>query len=357
MRNILFVIVLMLFATGCGRTADSDSSLGTTSGDLEFVTVQKSHFVSSNYSDTGHYQMVVKTLNKPDIYAIDDALEKAEYYALIENGKHKEESKITIQKSNNEVESKVMLLLDLSGSIIDGGCQESTSTCYQLIQSATDFVTNIINSGRFEIAIYYFNAKKEIIPLSSQTEFPTGNITVLKAAIEQLKDQAFVDRYLKGYDNSTNLYGAVVQSGDKVCSWIDCEDQNSFEIGSVVIFTDGRDLAELVSKEEMLKSLKSQLQYYTIGIGDADNKTLIQISGEAHHFEADQDNIQSAFTQAYNDILYNSSFYRIGYCPSTLDGTVRIKVLFDDTEHRIRAYTDEDKINLSDHPDFRCDIN
>ncbi len=357
MIKTAFLLLLLLIAAGCGRTAGSGNTLQTkSSGNLAFVTVRKSHFVASDYSQGGHYQMVVKTRNKPEIYAQNDALENAKYYTLLENGKHKEESRVSVQKSNNEVDSKVMLLLDLSGSIIEGGCNTPGSTCYQLIESANDFISNIIQGGRYEIAIYYFNAKKEIMPLSAQSEFPTANVTILKNAIGQLKDDNFIERYLKGYDNSTNLYGAVKQSGEKVCAWIGCEDKNSFEMGSVVIFTDGRDLADLVSKRDMLKSLKPDIQYYTIGIGNADNKTLIEISGKAHHFEASEENIQSAFTEAYNDLLYNSSFYKLNYCPSTREGTLRVKLFFNDTEHHIRAYTDEDKITIDPQNDIRCDI-
>jgi hypothetical protein len=127
-------------------------------------------------------------------------------------------------------------------------------------------------------------------------------------------------------------------------------------MGSVVIFTDGRDTAGLVSKRDMIKSLKPDIQYYTIGIGDADNRTLIEISGKAHHFAASKENIKSAFTDAYNDLLYNSSFYKINYCPSTREGTVRIKLFFNDPEHHIRAYTDEDKISIDPNTDTRCDI-
>lgn len=348
---------MIVVMAGCGRTSGNTTHLDTKAdGDLEFSTVQKSIFIPGHTNTSGHYRMVVKTLHKPEIYAQDDALAKAEYYQLIENGKHKEESRVAVEKSNNEVESKVMLLLDLSGSIIEGGCNQSGTTCNQLIRSANDFVSKIIQNGQFEIAIYYFNAKREIMPLSRQVEYPSANVTILQDAINQLRDNSFIEQYLKGYDNSTNLYGAVKQSGEKVCSWIDCDTSENFEIGSVVVFTDGRDLAEIVSKEDMLKSLQKNLQYYTIGIGDADNKTLIQISGEAHHFEATQDNIEDAFTQAYNDILYNSSFYRIRYCPSTLEGKVRIRVKFEDSENHIRAYTEEEQINLSEHPDLRCDL-
>jgi hypothetical protein len=263
---------------------------------------------------------------------------------------------ISVQKSNNEVDNKILLLLDLSGSIIDGGCNTPGSTCSQLIDSAEDFITNVVNGGRFEVAIYYFNARKEIMPLSTQVEFPTGNITILKNAIEQLKDENFVSTYLKGYDYSTNLYGAVVKASEKICSWIDCNNNQNFETGSVVIFTDGRDEANLVSKSKMLKSLRKSIQYYTIGIGNADNKTLIDISGRAHHFESSENDIQSAFIEAYNDILYNSSFYKIDYCPSTQEGTLRIKILFEDRENGIRAYTQEEKIRLENDGDLRCDL-
>ena len=352
---VLFSILLIL--SGCGRTADDNSGLSVkSSGNLKFVTVQKSRFIPSGYTNGGHYQTVVRTVNKPEIYAQNDALEKAENYTLFENGKRKDESKITVQKSNNEVDNKILLLLDLSGSIIDGGCNTPGSTCSQLIESSEEFLANVVNGGRFEVAIYYFNARRDIMPLSSQVEFPTGNLTILKNAIEQLKDDSFISNYLKGYDYSTNLYGAVIKAGEKICSWIDCSSDQNFETGSVVLFTDGRDEANIYTKKEMLKSLRENIQYYTIGIGNADNRTLIDISGKAHHFEASADDVQSAFIQAYNDILYNSSFYRIDYCPSTQEGKLRIKILFEDREHSIRAYTQEEKITLENDGDLRCDL-
>ncbi len=356
MYRLIILLLALFIASGCGRTGDLNQNLETKShAKMRFVTVEKSRFVHGDDPFSGHYQTIVKTLDKPEIYAHDDKLAQDRYYTLFENGRHKDESVVTVEKSNNEVENNVLLLLDLSGSIIDTGCKDETTPCGQLLKASDAFIDNIINHGKFKIAIYYFNSKKNIIPLNTQTEFPTGNATILKNAIAQLKDETFIERYLKGYDNSTNLYGAVKQSGEKMCSWINCDDTQSFEIGSIVIFTDGRDLANLVSKKTMLKSLKKNLQYYTIGIGNADNKTLIEISGKAHHFEASQDNIESAFEATYNYILFNSSFYRINYCPSTLEGKVRIKIRFYDPDNGIKADTQEETLHL-DLADIRCDI-
>ena len=362
MYKLISICASLLLISGCGRVSGGEDNLGTTGrksgSNLQFITIKKSHFVSTNNNNSGYYQSIVKTINKPDIYASDDQLENNQNYSLIENSKHKEESKISILKSNNNVNSKILLLLDLSGSIIDEGCEVEGSTCKQLIASTNTFIDDIVGdqNSNFQMAIYYFNAKKEIMPLSTQTEFPIANTTLLKNSIKQLNNPQFIENNLKGYDNSTNLYGAVKQSGEKVCNWIDCSNQNNFEMGSVVLFTDGRDLADIVSKKNMLKSIKDNIAYYTIGIGDADNKTLTEISGKAHHFEASQNNIQSAFTSAYNNILYNSSFYQINYCPSTQEGNVRIKILFNDKTNHIKAYTQEDKISLNGKIDLRCDL-
>ena len=357
MFKTLFFTLLLLVIIGCGRTANNNSETSIkSSGKLEFITVEKSHYVAGDIPGDGHYQTVVRTVNKPVFYTKDEAdeLKKAQNYTLFENNKHKEESIVGIEKTNNEVESDVMLLLDLSGSIIDEGCSDKDSTCNQLIRAARTFV-NDITKENFKISIYYFNAKKDIMPLSRQTEYPTSNIAILNQAINKLKDTSFVEQYLKGYDNSTNLYGAIKQSSEYVCNWVSCENSDSFKLGSIVIFTDGRDLANLVSKKDMLRSLKKNILYYTIGIGNADNKTLIEISGQERHVEASQDNIESAFNQTYENIRHNSNFYIIKYCPSTREGTVRIKILFNDKKNKIRAYTQEDKITIQDS-DFRCDV-
>ncbi len=362
MYKLISILTSILLISGCGRVAGENNNISAsgkrTSGHLQFITVKKSHFVSTNDNDSGYYQSILKTLNKPDIYASDDQLEKNSNYILLENNKHKEESKISILKSNNNVNSKILLLLDLSGSIIDEGCDVPGSTCKQLIASTNQFIDDIVGdqNSNFQMAIYYFNAKKEIMPLSIQTEFPIANTTLLKNSIKQLSNPQFIENNLKGYDNSTNLYGAVKQSGEKICDWIDCGNQSNFEMGSIVIFTDGRDLADIVSKKDMLKSLKSDIEYYTIGIGNADNKTLTEISGKTHHFEASEKNIQSAFTNAYNNILYNSSFYQVNYCPSTKEGNIKIKIVFDDKTNHIKAYTQEDKISLNGKIDLRCDL-
>ncbi len=361
MLKTLFFILLIFGIGGCGRTAGVDSGVSTKSnGKLQFVTVEKSHFVAGNYPGSGHYMTIVKTLNKPEIYAQHDLLEecadtdngKTHNYMLLENNKHKEESTVCVKKSNNEVESDIMLLLDLSGSIV-----EQKKSLEDLIKASLTFIDQILKNGNFKIAVYYFNAKREITPLNRQTEYPTSNLEILHEAINQLRDQTFIQQYLWGYTNSTNLYGAVKESSEKVCTWVECDakdNHNDFKMGSIVIFTDGRDLADIVSKKEMLKSLKETLQYYTIGIGDADKETLKEISGKSRFFEEEED-IESAFRKAYNYILYNSSFYRIKYCPSTREGTIRIKILFHDQEHNIKAYTEEEKITI-ENSDLRCDI-
>jgi hypothetical protein len=224
------------------------------------------------------------------------------------------------------------------------------------VEESNKFIDNIIGKGSFEIAIYYFNSKKEIMPLSRNTEFPTTNKVALIDAVNAIKDPNFIETYLKGF-NSTNLYGAVKQSSESVCTWIDCKNEDNFEIGSVVVFTDGKDLAEIVTKNDMLNSLEDNVQYYTIGIEkDADNPILIEISGKEHHFEASNDEIESAFTDTFNDILRNSNFYKINYCPATQEGVLKIKILFDDVENKIKAQTEEDTIRLNNNIDLRCDL-
>jgi hypothetical protein len=362
LKKYFSVFVIFTLFIGCGRVGDGSFSSSNrvstsgskSSGGLSFQTVKKSIYIPSvtgQFSNSGHYRTVIRTSGKPEIYAENDLLKVDSNYKLIENGKIKDESKVVIERSNNEVKSKIMLLLDLSGSIL-----EDEALSNQLIQESSTFINNILNNGSFEIAIYYFNSKKDIMPLSQNTESPISDAGMLTMALNNIKDPNFIDTYLKGFI-STNLYGAVKQSSQRVCTWINCQDEGSFEMGSVIVFTDGKDLADIVTKADMLNSLEKNVQYYTIGIGKyADNRTLVDISGSEHHFEASSDKIESAFTDTFNDISRNSNFYQVNYCPATQRGNVAIKVLFEDSEHKIKAQTVEDMIKLNDGIDLRCDL-
>ncbi len=294
---------------------------------------------------------MIQTLNKPDIYAQeDDPLKEWRNYTLIENDIRKDETSLAIEKSENDVKSTVLLLLDLSGSIKEGFMQTLQTETNSFIQS------NTIN----DIAIYYFNSKKNIIPLDSETTYPTKDIVKLQKATDKLTDLSFIENELSGFD-ATNLYGAIEQSGEKVCSWMsDCTDKNSFEIGSIILITDGRDTADIVEFSEMTDSLKEtkNLFYYALGIGDTANKTLEKIESQKDYyfkfFEGHEDSAQDDLKGIFDYVLNNSNFYTIKYCPATQTGTVKIEIEFDDGQ--FKAQTQKDTITLDNKIDLRCDL-
>lgn len=375
MKKYFVILPILILFIACGRVSD-EKRLATSgvpvasSGNIIFDVRSKSQLVTkngTNYDDKGHYSMLVQSKDKNGnpIGHLSDFT-----YELFENT-HKSsqgESKVIFNEDTRPTTNKILLLLDFSDSLI-GDCDRANSfenednLCYQLIESAKQFIDDTVTQKQ-TMAIYYFNSKKNITPLSD-TATSTSDKTKLKNGLSKLYDSKFRADYLEGY-SSTNLNGAVIEATKIACQWVGCNDGvyqpvndsnfESFEFASIVVFTDGRDLANRISKTDMLSFIDKykDLYYYSIGLGDVDTNTLKSIGRDRYIPVKQNSDLDGAFDDLSIQIKsWGESFYKIDYCPASQEGSVDIKI---EVENDNYYGVISDTIKLPENIDFRCDL-
>lgn len=371
--------MVILFAS-CGRVGETQSDTGTPnvstagSGDIIFDVRSKSQLVDINgnsYVDKGHYSMLVQTKDKNNnpLGNLADLT-----YELFENNAKSasDEAKVIMSQDARATTNRILLLLDFSGSLISDCDNVSIisdnvdNLCYQLVESAKQFVDDVVNDQQ-TMAIYYFNSKTNITPLvTSSTASSTEDKAALKEGLNQLYDSTFRADELQGYD-STNLNGAVIEATKEACKWVDqCNydvykpqtDTNleSFEFASIVVFTDGKDLANRVSETEMLSFIDrhEDLYYYTIGLGDVDKETLESIGRDKYIPVSQNSDLEGAFDDLSSQLAsWGNSFYKVNYCPASQEGSVDVKIKVGNDDY---SGIISDTIKLPENIDFRCDL-
>ncbi len=381
-RSLL--IVGLLFFSGCNRSGeDAGVSLGASSvipngGKVLFDVISKSNTlvdVTGNFRDSGHYSMVYQA--KTDKGGLPVAgLDDDSFYTMFENNVRVNESKLKVSQDSKTVSNKILLLLDFSGSIVDD-CNEvdamsnPKNLCYQIVNSSKKFVDQIISENQ-TMAIYYFNSKRKIQPLwqSPSGSYTTSDRKSLKASLDKLYDAAWRRDNLEGY-NSTNLYGAIIDSTSVVCRWFDdCIEGQGSEIGdgnkksydfaTIVIFTDGRHtVGDAVAKQnDMLHVLPlyKRNYYYTIGLGDVDDAVLKEIGKDGYLKATQTEKLDVEFGKLGEKLsAFSNSFYRLDYCPAQQAGVLDLRINVTDRERRF--YGDiKERIELLNNLDFRCDL-
>ena len=356
--SIVLVLTILAFQ-GC-RTGSSDrddggldsNSYSVESKDIKFNIIKNPTFIAGFDGEKGHYQLTVQSLTLPKEYEDLTPLTNSDNYTLYENGELSQEAKIQISKDTNDYSNEMMLLLDFSGSIVDQGCGTGTY-CVQLVDETEKFIDIVVSKG-MSLSIYYFNASENIYPLDQTTKYPTNSKDSLKAAINKLHDSEFMSS-LQEYTYSTNLYGAIDTATQKLCSISGCdEDDNKVHIRSIVIFTDGKDTANLISEDKMLNDLRrDKIDYYTMGIGDADKKVLENIGLNNTFYSLDS--VEEIFSSIVKAISVKSNLFLINFCPSSKGGgSVDAKFLYDD-HAGVKGKIDNIIVKLIDK-DYGCDL-
>jgi hypothetical protein len=378
-RVCLMVGVLML--SGCNRSGnDTVGTLGVRSGgEIVFDIKSPSRLVDKNgnsYVDKGHFSMLVQTKDKHG-NPVGNIKRESIKSALYENGSNvpSDESKVQFVPSQRETTNQIALLLDFSESLIaDCGsvnaitddAKKEENLCYQLVESAKQFVDDTVNEQQ-TMAIYYFNSKTNITPLvTSNTAGATSDKTALKLGLEQLYNSSFRAENLEGY-TSTNLYGAVIEVTKVACQWVgSCNydiytpqtntNLEHFEFASIVVFTDGKDLAHRVSESEMLSFINKHdsLFYYTIGLGNVDKNVLKAIGKDKYIPVGKNSELDGAFDDLSLQLnSWGNSFYKVEYCPAAQEGNVDIKIEASDGNYHGII---KDRIRMPENVDFRCDL-
>lgn len=244
-------------------------------------------------------------------------------FTIYENGAVISEFEATrkIQPNEQVFDYHITLMLDLSGSVL--GSENLTG----LKQAAKSFIDEVVptddkaSSQAVKMDIWWFDGAENI----KQLQGVSTNATVLKTAIDNISPQM-------SSDNSTNLYGAVIQ-GIEVATQKLTQTRNLDEIASsaVVIFTDGTDQANRNTKGQALGAVANadrDISIYTIGLGgEIDEQVLREIGKTSFVSAANIGELLDSFREI-GDLINGraNSYYLLEYCSPKRSGNNQLTI-------------------------------
>jgi hypothetical protein len=220
------------------------------------------------------------------------------------------ESKQTILNPEVAASHYTLLLVDMSGSVVD------SDDFPQISEAATLFTSQVEKNNK--VAIYAFDGSEEIHKISDFT----GSAGGAQSRANSLT--GFTPK-----DPSTNLNGAIVQGLEVLDEGLE-KAENPLRIGTLVVFTDGTDRASRVPESEMLDAVNgTPYEVFVIGLGaELSEKDLQQIGKSGTVLAKDSSEIQTAFETIGKRIeQLTKSYYLLSYCSPARAGdhTVTIK--------------------------------
>lgn len=244
-------------------------------------------------------------------------------FTIYENGSKISSFEATrkIQPNEQVFDYHITLLLDLSGSILGG---ENLSGLKSAAKSFIDEVVpaeNSVNSQAVKMEIWWFDGSENI----KQLQGTSTNRNTLKAAIDNISPQM-------SSDNSTNLYGAVIQ-GINIAAKKLSQTRQLDEIASsaVVLFTDGTDQANRNTKGQALEAVKNadkDMSIYTIGLGqEIDEATLKAIGKTSFVSAVNIGELLDKFKEI-GDLINGkaNSYYLLEYCSPKRNGSNQLTI-------------------------------
>ena len=307
LKLLCFAFFTLAFAMGCGGDDDSSPQLRVTIED-QFVNLPSNVSVFFRVDDLSGGGLAGLTESDFNIY---------ENGSLISSF----EAVRKIQPNEQVFDYNIMLLLDLSGSVL------GSENLEPLKQAAQGFVAEVLpeaqdpSEGAIEIEIWWFDGSENI----KQLQPASADAVTLNAAIDGISANM-------SSDNSTNLYGAVIQSVE-VASQRLTQTRQLDEIGSsaVVVFTDGTDQANRASKGQAVEAVRNadrDIAFYTIGLGgEIDESVLSDIGTTSFVSAVNIGELLDSFREI-GDLINNraNSFYLLEYCSPKRSGNNQLTI-------------------------------
>ncbi len=235
------------------------------------------------------------------------------------------ESDQTILPSPKLYTMSTVVLLDVSGSILGADALPSVKT------SAKAFIDAVAGEDGQEVAVYLFDGREDLLPVSAFTK----DTTELHAAIDALSQGSITSD--PAYDKSTNLNGAVRKGLTTLDNRRQSIDSEALFTGSLVVFTDGTDRAERVSDSSAASAVAvSDHAVFSIGLGgEIDEYHLRKLGKDRFLWAENVGELNASFGQIAAAIDSESKkYYVLGYCSPKRAGshTVTLQVKGHDGE-------------------------
>jgi len=231
------------------------------------------------------------------------------------------ESQRNILPKVGQFQYSIALLLDMSGSIVASENLEGLKAAARSFVEAIMFPSEDPRYGEIEMGIWWFDGQAELTPLVDVTIDADG----LTEGVDGIQPNL-------AKDNSTNLYGAVIEGVDLAKQrLVSISRRNIISAGSVVIFTDGTDQASRASRSDALDAVRhsgSDISVYTIGLGgEVDEETLTEIGRDGFVSAGRIEELVPKFQEIANLIRDEAnSYYLLEYCSPKRDGENRLTI-------------------------------
>jgi len=216
------------------------------------------------------------------------------------------ESKQTILQPEVAAIHYTLLLVDMSGSVVDSGDMMT------LIQAAASFADRV---GPYQkVAIFTFDGSPHI----TQVVGFGGNV---RAGLHVLANR-------RPKDPSTNLNGAVIE-GVRALHHQMANAPVPLRFGTLVVFTDGTDRAHRASPDDVGKTLDSAgFETYVIGVGqEVDRGQLSRIGRSGTFASHNRADIQHGFDEVGARIEASSKrYYLLSYCSPSRAGQHQVEI-------------------------------
>jgi hypothetical protein len=216
------------------------------------------------------------------------------------------ESKQTILQPEVAAIHYTLLLIDMSGSVVDSGQMPA------LVQAAATFGDRV---GPYQkVAVYTFDGSPHVTPVVAFG----GNV---RGAVNALATR-------RPRDPSTNLNGAVIE-GVRVLTQQMNHAPVPLRFATLVVFTDGTDRAHRAKPEDVTRALDGAgFETYVIGVGhEVDSRQLDRIGRSGTYTSQNPADIQKGFDEIAARIEASSrKFYLLSYCSPSRAGKHEVEV-------------------------------
>ncbi|MEL6924695.1 MAG: VWA domain-containing protein [Bacteroidota bacterium] len=320
-RSLLTVLFALLFVLSC----DKDNV--NPSGDKQRLIINIQDEYTSPPSKVSIFFKVEYSDGTPVSGLTQDNFTIYEQGRNDENFKEisKDEADRVIADNAPLFNYNTILLLDLSGSVINNNLTE-------LKNASVEFVNEALASENTstQVGIWWFDGNDKLHRLINFSNQKADLI----AAINSIDGGTPRDR-------STDLFGAIMKGTDLAEATIQ---QGKLEdvltAASIIVFTDGTDQAARYSRDEalsMVNKADQSINYYTIGLGnEIDSDVLKKIGKTSSVFANDTSKLNDKFKEIANLISGEAnSYYLFEYCTPKRDGSgiskLRMEVETDDS--------------------------
>jgi len=319
-KLIGFAIFLIAFVgTGCGKKGGGSS--GITVDLIEATTEVPAKVRLFFQVDLGE-STTFRALNESDFEIYENNL-------LIS----KIESQAKVQNETGSYLFSSILLLDLSGSVLNGDALPRVK------DATVNYIENVMpnstdsNYGAREMAVFWFDGEENIHSLIPFTVDRNAIIDSIRAITPEIS-----------LDNSTNLNGAVIQGLFELESRISERnlDPRLSTAGMLLIFSDGADQAGRATQSAAIsavESLSNQYSVFTIGMGsEIDERFLTRIGRNGYELAVNSFDLNQAFIDASRNVEETSESYVVlEYCSPKRSGDhkIELRAVVDDKVGRL----------------------